>query len=231
MKIVVIGASKGIGRQTVLSALDNNHTVTAFSRCPERLKIQHPNLQLQAGNVLDVSAVESAIDGQDVVICALGLPTIQAIRLPFSKHSRVLSTGTRNILSVMATKKVARLICVTAIGAGDSVNQCTPLTRLVLRRGLSWLFQEKDQQEQLIKSSALNWTIIQPTALTNGSKKKTVITKGVRCGIFTQISRADVAAMMIKNVYQPKTYKKAMVLSYPPRVGDSIRWVIGYLGV
>jgi putative NADH-flavin reductase len=231
MKIVVIGASKGIGRQTVITALQNNHTVTAFSRHPERLKIQHPNLRLQVGNVLDVSSVESAIEGQDVVICALGLPTSQAIGPPFGKPSVVLSTGTSNILSAMATKGVRRLICVTAIGAGGSVNQCTPFTRLVLRRGLRWLFQEKDRQEQLIKNGALDWTIIRPTALTNGPRKNGVITEDVHSGVLTHISRADVAAMMIKIINQPKTYKKALVLSYPPRIGDSIRWVVGYLGI
>jgi putative NADH-flavin reductase len=214
-----------------LSALENNHIVTAFSRHPERLKIQHPNLKLQAGDVLDISSVESVIEGQDVVICTLGLPTSQAIGPPFGKTSVVLSTGTSNILSTMATKKVKRLVCVTAIGAGDSVNQCTPLTRLVLRRGLRWLFKEKDRQEQLIKKTVLDWTIIRPTALTNGPRKNNVITENVRSGILTHISRADVAAMMIEIIDQPKTHKKALVLSYPPRIGDSIRWVVGYLGI
>lgn len=231
MNIVVIGGSKGIGRQVVITALSNNHTVTVFSRHPERLKIEHSNLELRAGDVLDVSSVESAVENQDVVICTLGLPTLQAIGPPFGKPSVVLSTGTRNIVSAMTAKGVKRLICVTAIGTGDSVKQCTPLARLVLRRGLRWLFKEKDRQEQQIKNAALDWTIMRPTALTNGPKKGDVMTENVHSGILTHISRADVAAKMIKIIDEPKTYKKTLALSYPARLGDSIRWVVGYFGM
>jgi uncharacterized protein YbjT (DUF2867 family) len=231
MKILVIGASKGIGRQTVIAALANGHSVTAFARRPESLKMKHPKLNLQAGNVLDASSVEAAIEGQDVVICVLGLPTLQAIGPPFGKRSLVLSNGTSNILSAMKTRPAQRFICVTAIGTGDSVKQCTPLTRLVLRRGLKWLFKEKDRQEQLIRSSTTNWTIIRPTALTNGPQKGVVVTENVRVGILTQISRADVATMMLKIIDQPKTFKKALVISYPPRIGDSVRWIVGYFGL
>lgn len=230
MKIIVIGASKGIGRQTVMAALKDGHNVTAFSRHPQSLKLQHPRLRLQAGNALDATSVEDAIKGHDAVICALGLPTTQAIGLPLLKPSLVLSTGTNNILSAMASQRVKRLICVTAVGAGDSARQCTPLARLVFRHGLRWLFKEKDRQEELIQSSAVKWTIIRPTALTNGSRKSTVITENVRSGILTHISRADVAAAMIKMIDQPKSYKKFTVLSYPPRIGDSIRWIVGYAG-
>lgn len=231
MKIVVIGGSHGIGQQTVIAALDKHHTVTAFSRHPERLDIEHPNLRLQAGDVLDASSVESAVQGQDVVICALGLPTAQAIGPPFGKPTTVLSAGTSNIASAMKTQGVKRLICVTAIGTGASANQCTPLARLVLRRGLRWLFQEKDRQEQTIRNTDLDWTIIRPTALTNGSRKNKVITEGVHSGVLTHISRADVAAEMLKIIDQPKTYKQALALSYPPRIGDSLRWVFGYFGI
>lgn len=228
MKIVIIGASRGIGRQTVLAALEAGHAVTAFSRHPRNLKLEHPRLRLIAGDVLDLPSVEKAVSGQQAVICTLGLPSLQAMGPPFAKRSYVLSAGTENILEAMKVADVKRFICVTAIGSGDSIRQCTPLTRLILRRGLRWLFKEKGKQEEVVKNSNLRWTIIRPTALTNGRRKVGVMSKNVRSGVLTHISRADVAGFMIENIGQTTSYKKAIAISYPARFGDSIRWIRGY---
>ena len=230
MKIIVIGASRGIGREVVKAALEAGHTVTAFSRHPETIDIQNPKLRLQTGNVLDAPSLKAAMKGQDAVICTLGLSSWQAIGPPFAKRSYVLSSGTRNIIDILAAGKIRRFICVTAIGAGDSASQCTPLARLTLRWGLRWLFQEKDRQEDSIKSSGLQWTIIRPTALTHGKKQGAILGEKLRSGILTHVSRADVAAVIIKIIDQTASYQKAFAVSYPPRIGDSLRWVAGYFG-
>jgi uncharacterized protein YbjT (DUF2867 family) len=214
MKIIIIGASRGIGHQTVKAALAAGHSVTALARHPEAL----------------ARTLEKAIAGHDAVICTLGLPTRLAVGPPLAKPSYVLSTGTENIIAAMQKAKVQRLICVTAIGAGDSVKQCTWAAKLALRYCLKWLFQQKDRQEKLIKNSGLKWTIIRPTALTNGKARGPLIGENLRSGLLTQVSRADVAATMVKILDQPDTSHKALVLSYPARLGDSIRWVSAYFG-
>jgi putative NADH-flavin reductase len=231
MNIIVIGASKGIGREVVKTALARGYMVTAFARHPESLDIQHPKLRLQPGNVLEAVSVFQAIEGHDAVICTLGLPTLSAIGPPLTKRSYVLSHGTQNIIKAMTEVKVKRLICVTAIGAGDSASLCTPFARFILRRGLGWLFHEKDQQERLIEHSQLDWTIIRPTALTNGRAQDYLAGEHLRSGILTHVSRADVAALITKIVDQPESYRKALVVSYPRRLGDSMRWVAGYFGI
>jgi putative NADH-flavin reductase len=230
VKVLVVGASRGLGRETVKAALAAGHEVTAFARHPEVLNLKHGNLRLRTGNVLDISSVKQAVEGQDVVICALGLPTRRAIGPPLAKRSYVLSKGVANIVAAMTASRVKRLICVTAIGTGDSIELCTPLTKLVLRHGLRWLFKEKDRQEELIKATNLDWTLIRPTALTNGKAKGAKIGE-VRSGLLTQVSRADVAAGMIKMIGDKNSYQKALVISYPPRLGDSVRWVFGYFGL
>jgi len=231
MKIIIIGGSRGIGRQTVKTALERGHNVTVFARNPKVLDIHHPNLHLKAGDVLDSESVEKAIAGHEAVICTLGLPTRLAIGPPFAKPSYVLSTGTANILQAIAKLKINRFICVTAIGTGDSAKQCTPLARLVLRGGLRWLFKEKDRQERFIKASKkIDWTIIRPTALTNGQARGAMVGPNLGSGILTHVSRADVAATIINNLNLNGSFHKALVVSYPARVGDSFRWVIGYFG-
>lgn len=234
MKLLVIGGSNGIGRKVVEQALDQDHTVTVFSRNPTRLGIKHPKLRFKAGNVLDDAAVKQAVEGHDAVICALGLPTRLGIGPPFAKPTYILSEGTKNIIQAMNKAGVARFICVTAIGSGNSLKQCTLVARITLRVGFRWLFIEKDRQDRLIKNSTLDWTLIRPTAITNGRKRgkpETKVGENLRSGIFTQVSRSDVAAVILDSINKPKTYKKALVISYNARFGDSVRWVFGFYGI
>lgn len=231
MKILVVGGSNGLGGKFVEAALEQGNTVTVYSRNPSKLGINHTNLRLKQGNVLDSASIKKAVKSQDAVVCALGLPTRFAIGPPFAKRTYVLSAGTSNIVQAMKAEGVKRIMCVTAIGSGDSARQCTLVARLTLRIGLRWLFIEKDRQDELIKNSELNWTLIRPTALTNGRKKGAKVGENLRSGILTQVSRADAAAEMLTMVDSRKSFKKAYVISYDARFGDSARWVAGYFGM
>ena len=46
MKIIIFGATGGIGSQVVNQALAQGHTVTAFARCAEKVSVQHENLSI-----------------------------------------------------------------------------------------------------------------------------------------------------------------------------------------
>jgi putative NADH-flavin reductase len=231
MKVLVIGGSRGIGSKVAQEALAKGHKVTVFSRKPKALNLEHPNLYLRAGNVLDSASLQKVVKNHEAVICALGLPTLKAIGLPFLKRSYVLSRGTQNILAAMEANNIQRFICVTAIGTGESIKKCTPVNRLVLTYGLRWLFKEKNRQEQLIKNSNLKkWTIIRPTALTNGRKKGCLKNGIKKYGILTQISRADVASAIVGMLDGKNSNQKALILSYSPKIGDSARWLAGYVG-
>ncbi|MDB5183582.1 MAG: hypothetical protein JWO07_263 [Candidatus Saccharibacteria bacterium] len=231
MKIIVVGGSRGIGLQVVITALDAGHEVTIFSRRPDVAGLKNPKVSYVSGSVLDEKSLSSAIKGHDVVICALGLSSRQAIGPPLSGRSKVLSRGTQNIIAAMHTDHVRRLLCVTAIATGDSKKQCTWLARVGLTLGLRWLFIEKNHQELLIQKSGLDWTIFRPTALTNGHHHGELAPQNRRFGMLSHISRADVARAMIDSIHDGRSYKKALILSYEPRFGDSVRWLAGYFEV
>lgn len=226
MNIVIIGGSHGIGKATAQNALAAGHSVTVFSPNPQTIGINHQRLSLLAGDALNEKDIQAAIKNQDAIICTLGLPTRMAIGPPFGKKSLVLSKGTENILN--NTKPGQRFLCVTAIGTGDSQQQCGVFARLVLRLGLRWLFKEKDKQEVLIRGSNCNWTIIRPTALTNGQAIGAVVDNNQKIGLLTHVSRADVADVMVSSLKDPKTYRQALTIMYPPRFGDSLRWLADY---
>ena len=112
MKLIIFGSTGGTGRQIVAQALEQGHEVTAFARSPEKLDQKHEKLKVVQGNVLDFASLERAIQGQDVVLCTLGLP-------PMDK-SNLRANGTKNIIRAMEKTGVKRFICQSSAGVGDS---------------------------------------------------------------------------------------------------------------
>ncbi|MEM9118359.1 MAG: NAD(P)H-binding protein, partial [Cyanobacteria bacterium P01_F01_bin.56] len=112
MKLVIFGATGTVGRQVVQQALAQGHTVTAFARNLTKLNIQHSQLSVAQGDVMDDAAVEQAIRGQDAVVCVLGAGK--------QLKSTIRSAGTQQIIQAMEKVGLRRLICLSTIGTGDS---------------------------------------------------------------------------------------------------------------
>jgi putative NADH-flavin reductase len=109
MKLVIFGSTGGVGYQLVVQAIEQGHTVTAFARTPAKIEIEHANLMVVQGDVLDSAAVEKAVDGQDALLCAIG-----------AGKGTIRSEGTRNIVQAMEKAGVSRFICLSTLGVGNS---------------------------------------------------------------------------------------------------------------
>ena len=196
MRIVIVGSTGGTGRQLVRQALARGHHVTAFARRPEMLEIQHERLVVVAGDVLDAASIESALAGQDAVVCALG-------HKRWLYPTRILSKGTANLVKAMAALGVKRLVCETSLGVGDSIGRLgLYYTLFVIPFILPFYYWDKRRQEAVIRASASEWTIVRPGALNNGAQRG-VYRCAPNVGSFlwtVRISRADVAAFMLNQL-------------------------------
>jgi len=195
-RVLIVGATGGTGRQLVAQALERGYAVTAFVRDPSRLQLDHPQLTVIQGDVLDYSSVEAAMRGQEAVLSALG-------HKRFFYPTRILSKGTHNILRAMEAHGVPRLICETSLGIGDSVGRMGLLfTFFVIPAILPFYFWDKTRQERMIARSNVEWVIVRPGRLTNGDMRGRY-RHGRHIGSFfwtVRISRADVADFMLNQM-------------------------------
>ncbi len=202
MNILIVGATRGIGRQLLEQALAWGHSVTALVRDPQRLATQHERLRIVKGDILDADSVARAMGGQNAVCCSIG------VKVPWIIIT-VFSEGTKNLLWAMQQNGVKRLICVTGIGAGDSRGHGGFFYDCIFYPLIAWpIYADKNRQESLIRASDLEWTIVRPGFLTNGPMTKSyrALTNltGVTAG---RISRADVAHFMLMEL-QSNQYMK-----------------------
>ncbi len=95
--VLIIGASRGIGLETVRAALEAGHSVRALARSARRIPVDHHKLEKMPGDALEMATVKRALTGVDVVTQSLGISAGPEIILKptrlFSKATRVLVTA------------------------------------------------------------------------------------------------------------------------------------------
>lgn len=192
-RILILGATGGTGRQLVAQALDRGYAVTAFVRNPAKLQVDHPQLKIIQGDVLDPAAVDAAMRDQQAVLSALG-------HKRFFGPTRILSDGTRNVLRAMGAHGVLRLVCETSLGIGGSAGRMgLYYTLFTIPVILPFYFWDKARQERLIAATDREWVIVRPGLLSNAERRGQV-RHGPAVGSFlwtVRIGRADVASFML----------------------------------
>jgi len=195
MNILIFGASGATGQELVKQALAQGHLVTAFVRNPSKLKINHDNLKVIQGDVINYQLVEEAVKGQVAVLSALGASS------PF-KYDQSIVDGMGNIIKAMETNGVSRFIYMSFVGVKESRNTAGFVIKYIAPRLLSTEIAGHEAREKMIKQSQLKWTIVRSPTLTNG-KQIAQFRSGEEVtskGFTVTISRADVADFMLRQL-------------------------------
>jgi putative NADH-flavin reductase len=199
--VLVIGASRGIGLETVRCALAAGHRVRALARGATAIAIEHVQLERVAADALNRAAVTKALEGADAVIETLGAPRDIGTVL---RGTRLFSAATRILVDAMRERGVRRLVAVTGLGAGDSRGHGGLLYDaiafpLVLKR----IYDDKDVQEQIIRSSGLDWTIVRPGLLRSGpATGRARALTDPKDWTGGSVTRADVADFLVREAFE-----------------------------
>ena len=206
MHIAIFGATGGTGKEIVKQLLTAGHEVTALVRDSSKVKKKEDKLYLVVGDVLDIHKVEEALAAADAVICTLGNSS--------NNPDDVVSQGTDNIIESMKKQGISRLVVVSSMGVGDSIEQVSRsfkmLTKTVLRKSI----EDKERQESIVMASELDWVIVRPSGLSNGPATGEYYFGTDKTIEANQISRADVAACVIEQLFDDTYLCQAPVITY-----------------
>jgi uncharacterized protein YbjT (DUF2867 family) len=216
MKVVVIGATGGVGRATVAAALAAGHEVTAFSRRGSDLGLGAQGVRAVAGDALEPADVDRALVGQDAVIVTLGISENPLrVRLPGPRHTPldVRSRGTQNVLQAMRRHGLRRLVVLSSFGVGATRSKLrfadAALFQLLLKPQIS----DTERQEALVRQSELDWSLVQPVHLTDDADDSLPFTSLVGDVGRYAISRASVARFMTHALAAPELLQQAIAVS------------------
>lgn len=211
-KVLVLGASRGIGLETVKALLACGHSVRGLARGATDIGLDDAEFEPVAGDATDPDTVTEAVAGTDAAVMALGVRLRPATLM---RPVTLFSAATDALVPAMRTAGVQRLIAVTGFGAGDSRAKISRLEEIPFRMILGRAYADKDRQEATIRASGLAWTLVRPGVLTSGARtgryRVLVEPHTWRNGL---ISRADVADFVAGQVDATELVGEAPVIVY-----------------
>jgi uncharacterized protein YbjT (DUF2867 family) len=192
MKLAVFGATGLTGRLVVAQALEQGHEVVALVRDPGRLSLQHPRLTVLAGSPLVLADVERCVAGADVVVHCLGIGGKGD-----GQPTTLISDSVKAALAAMAKHGVARIVCMSNVGAGGSGTWFA--NRIVIPLFLRWLLpilEDKDRMEAALRGSSLEWVSVRLPNIVEGPEKPLRLSQDGR-GIGLSITAASTARFLL----------------------------------
>lgn len=191
MRLLVLGASGGVGSKLVQQAVARGHHVTAQTRDPARLH-EEAGVSVIVGSPTDEAFLKQHVAGHDAVILAIGVDS--------SGKTTLFSESTRAVIGAMQAAGVKRLLAITGIGAGETRGHGGWLyNRVVFPLFTRNRYADKDRQEAMIEQTDLDWTIVRPAPFTaRAGRGRWHVVTDIPSGLqLRSITREEVAAFIL----------------------------------
>ncbi len=209
MRLLVLGASGGVGSLLVEQAVARGHRVTAQTRSAAKLT-ESDAVSVIVGSPTDDAFLRQHIVGHDAVVLCLGVDRLGATTL--------FSDTTKAVIGAMNAATVRRLVAITGVGAGDSKGHGGWLYNAIIYPLFTRSrYADKDRQEQIIEQSDLEWTIVRPApfAASAGNGPWQVWTEIPDRLQLRSITRAEVASFILDSL------ENASFIRQKPFIGHS----------
>ena len=210
--VVVLGAGGGTGHRIVEEALRHGHRVTAAVRSPGRFPAPDVSADAAAGlrvvhaDVRDPESLRLAIEGQDVVVSAVGPPGRRAAGL--------YSDGARAVVAAMEQGGVDRFLGITSAGVRYDDPHLALWYRRLVRPLLGELYADMILMERIVRTSSLDWTFVRPVLLLDRDPTGTYrVLDGATPERGRTITRGDVAQFIVRELDERRWSRCAPTLA------------------
>ena len=192
MKLLVLGATGGIGLELVKQAIEKQHEVTAFVRNPDALEAFGNKVATVKGDLLSSSDLNRVIQGHDAILSGFGA------RVPIAKGDHDLLTRFSTALIDATERTPLRRVLVVSV-AFLFRNVLIPPAYLLGRLFFPSIVRDAANMEEQIVRSDLDWTLVRPPQLTDTPRTgRYRFRVGTLPSLGFKISRADVADYMLR---------------------------------
>jgi NADH dehydrogenase len=222
VKVLVTGGTGFIGPKIVHALRAHDRSVRVLVRRPEQAsRLAGWGAEVVAGDVTDPASLEAAVDG-----CTHVVHLVAIIQGRPADFERVMTQGTRNLVSAARTAGVERFVLMSALGTSDTTRNTIPY------------FGAKWAMEQAVKESGIEYVIFRPSfVFGDGGALPTFIRQVRYSPVVTVIGSGlqksqpiwveDVAEYFARAVDQPQAANRTFEIGGP----DTVDWNELYLAI
>ena len=202
MNITIIGGSRGTGAQIAIAARQAGHQVNVVSRGGNA----PVGTRAITGSATDPEVLREAVAGADAVVVTVG---------GSRGTSRARTRVTSAVIDAMREAGVRRLLVQSSLGTGDSAAQLPVPLRQLMKLVLAKPLADHNEQEEAVRESGLDWTIVRPTGLKNAPPTGTVRALEVadHGTLGGSVPRIDLAEFILSVIEDESTIRKAFGVS------------------
>ena len=212
MKVVIFGATGFSGKAILDKTLKQGYEVTILVRDKTKIKINHENLTVIEGNVMNTKTIALLLSNKDAVIQCLGIGGKGD-----GKPNSFVSDATKLIVEEMEKQGCRRLIALSNVGAGNSIAfQPWFFTKVILPYFMKWLqviIDDKNRMEPIIMNSKLDWTIVRcpniVDKIAQGNSNATLDGKGLKLSV----TLGDMATFVVNQLSDTTFSRQAPSIS------------------
>jgi putative NADH-flavin reductase len=200
MHILILGATGRTGRILLSEALRRGHKVSVVVGHKSNLKINPELVEVHEGTPLNKFTLAEAMLGCEAILSTLNISRVSDFPWAKLRTSKdFLSSSMEKILDVAGEQHISRIIVTTAWGVAETKKDIPFWFRWIIEgSNIRFPYLDHERQEEILKHSDINWTIVRPVGLTNSEKEKEVqVTLNNSPKPFLRISRRNVALFML----------------------------------
>ncbi|KAG1716767.1 hypothetical protein ID866_365 [Astraeus odoratus] len=220
MRILILGATGGIGVLLIEEAVAAGHTVVVYARSPEKLPERfqaHPQVVVRKGQLTDAQALSDALQDVDAVLSALG-PAVS--RGPFHPKGEPLAHAYSLLIRVMKECRITRLIALGTPSIKDPKDKFS-FTMSPIIAGIATFAHTAYKDVVGIgetirrEGGELEWTIVRVPLLNDNSDKRFVAGYVGDGHTTTFLARHAFAAFVLQELTSRQWVKAAPLVTSP----------------
>ena len=216
MRILLLGATKGLGKEILKEAIGLGFEINCLVRNAKKFPIEQNNIRVFEGDATSSIDLENAVQDSKIIISTLNV--MRKNLFPWSNitnDKNTISKSSKNIIDISKRKKIKHLISISAWGVNESLDHIPIWFKLLIKNSnLKYPYIDHGKSEKLLVNSNLNWTILRPSALVNflnnHQVKESISLKNKPSLI---ISRKSLAKFIINIVDKKNYYNKIVTVS------------------
>jgi putative NADH-flavin reductase len=196
--LAIFGVTSQTGETLARAAVNRGWAVRGFARRDSTVPAVPGSFSIVRGDFTEEARVAETVAATDAVCCVIGP------RPPYTEA--FCAPATKAIIRAMQEGGVRRLVCQTGamVGTGRRTLFFEYLARSFARRQPA-VAQDRVEQERLVQDSGLDWTLVKPPRLVEGTTHcPMTVESALRIGLLSKIGRADVATFMLDIIEQEK---------------------------
>ena len=197
------------------SALERGYSLNCLVRSVEGI-VSHPQIQIFEGSPLDKDILRRSLKDCNAIVSALNISRTSdfpwaKLRTPPTLLSEVMTL----LVELTSETTAKRLVLCSAWGVAETKKELPGWFRWVIDySNVGAAYRDHERQEQIIRNSKFDWTMVRPSGLTNAKGLKEIkISYDNSPKPNLTINRQSVAQFMIDALSDDELIGKCPVIS------------------